>query len=447
MRKLGNGNEKQIICDKVLVAPQIRCSEQLGFGDWVCRTAQISSGFIAKRLLRRIMPTFRFPTHKYRLLPAPVGDSCIGVFFTKASTVPKDLWEWREVNPREVSRKTSVYRAISQTLKEEPERFHERNRGITIVANDVQYDDKRHEVILQLDDQKLHGVVDGAHTLDAILETQKQPPENGWPAHVFIKAVMGVDAEQIAEIAGGLNTSQQVDLKSLENLRDHFEDLQRTIAHQPYANSIAYKMNEDKPVDVREVLYYLAVFDSSLYDDKKHPVALFGRKEGIVRRFAEQQGEASRDDSFSILISKAPDILKLRDQIEKRALELPVGRFKVGKSTRVRSESNRENHLVFLNSKVNGKIPLGWIMPMLAGFRANVVWNKPKGSFTWKVPLDELLDKCIDRLVLGIQEVHEQENSRPEYVGRNAISWRMSYSTVSQAILEWELERARRPRT
>jgi hypothetical protein len=215
---------------------------------------------------------------------------------------------------------------------------------------------------------------------------------------------------------------------------------------QPYENLIAYKMNEDKPVDVREILYYLAVFDCSQYDEKKHPVALFGRKEGIVRRFAEQAASKEAGDSFRVLISKAPDILKLRDVIEKRALELPIGRYKVGKGTRVRSVSHRQNHLVFLNSSVNGKIPLGWIMPLLGGFRANVQWNKPRGSFSWIVPIDELIDKCIDRLVLGIQEVHEQENSRPEYVGRNAISWRMSYNTVSQAILEWELERARRSR-
>jgi hypothetical protein len=85
----------------------------------------------------------------------------------------------------------------------------------------------------------------------------------------------------------GSNTSQQVDLKSLENLRDHFEDPKKALA-QPYADQIGYKMNEEKQVDVREILYYLAVFDCSEYDDKKHPVALFGRKEGIVRRFAEQ---------------------------------------------------------------------------------------------------------------------------------------------------------------
>ena len=67
-----------------------------------------------------------------------------------------------------------------------------------------------------------------------------------------------------------------------------------------------------------------------------------------------------------------------RDLIEKHALELPIGRNKTGKGTRVRSESHRGNHLVFLNETVNGKIPLGWIMPLLAGFRANVLWNKPK---------------------------------------------------------------------
>lgn len=392
------------------------------------------------------MATFRFPTEQFRSIQSPVGDSKVGLFFVKAATVPRDLWDWREVNPREVNRRSSVYRALLQTLTQEPARFHERNRGITVVAENLTYDDKRKEVVLHLEDAKLHGVVDGAHTLDAILETQKQPPEEGWPAYVFIKAVAGVDADQIAEIAGGLNTSQQVDLKSLENLREHFAELQKVLKKEAYADQIAYKMNEDKQVDVREILYYLAVFDCSAYDEKRHPVALFGRKEGIVRRFAEQAAEDGAGDSFRILITRAPEVLRLRDLIEKKALALPIGSYKAGKNARVRSESNRESSLVFLGEKVDGKIPLGWLMPMLAGFRANVEWNKPKGSFSWIVPINELVDSCIEKLVLGIREVHEQENSRPEYVGRNAIAWRMSYNAVSQAILEWQLVQARRPR-
>jgi len=198
-------------------------------------------------------------------------------------------------------------------------------------------------------------------------------------------------------------------------------------------------MNEDKPIDVREILYYLAVFDCDEYDERKHPVSLFGRKEGIVRRFAEQAANKSESESFRILISRAPEILRLRDLIEEKALAQNVGRYKAGKNTRVRSDTNRENQLIFTGQKVNGKIPLGWIMPMLAAFRANVKWNSPKGSFSWIVPIDALLDSCIESLVLGILDVHESENSRPEYVGRNAIAWRMSYNTVSEAILKTRL--------
>lgn len=400
----------------------------------------IGGGAIEARLPgENSMSTFRLPTKNFRALPSPNSNSRIGVFFTPASTVSRDLWDWREVNPREINRRSSVYRGITQTLSQEPERFHERNRGITVVAEEISYDDKRQEVILTLGDKKQHGVADGAHTLDAILETQKTQNGNFWPAHVFFKIIVGVDPDQIAEIAGGLNTSQQVDLKSLENLRDHFERLKSVLSSQTYAESIAYKMNAEKPVDVREILYYLAVFDCDAYDDKRHPVSLFGRKEGIVRKFAEQATDSGNGDSFDILISKAPEILRLRDLIEKKALAQNIGRYKFGKGTRVRSESNKENQLLFINETVNGKIPLGWIMPMLAAFRANVKWDSPKGTFSWIVPLDELVDACIENLTLGILDVHEQENSRPEYVGRNAIAWRMSYNTVSEYILKQRL--------
>jgi hypothetical protein len=387
--------------------------------------------------------TFRLPTKSFRSIPSPHGNSKFGFFFTGANKLPKGIWDWREVNPREVNTKTSVFKAISATLSQNPERFHERNRGITIVAKSLNYDDKKQEVVLELCDKELHGVVDGAHTLRAVLDSQENSDQTE-NAAVFFKCITGIEATEIAEIAGGLNTSQQVDLKSLENLRDHFELLKRTLTNMPYADKIAYKMNDPLPVDVREVLYYLAVFDCSVYSDKAHPVALFGRKEGIVRRFSDQAAQKEEaGDSFKILISKAPEILMLRDLIEKKVLERLDGRYKAGRGTRVRSESNKNNQLIFLDETVNGRVPLGWIMPLLAAFRANVRWKKPRGSFGWIIPVEELLDTCIDDLLLGIKEIHAQENSRPEYVGRNALAWRISYDTVSRAILQQELSEAR----
>ena len=390
------------------------------------------------------MPELRLPAQQFRAMPAPNGVSRVGLFYCPASGVPEELANWREVNPREINARTATYNSIVSTLMEEPARFHERNRGVTIVAKDVAFDDKRHEVVITLEDPAQHGVVDGSHTLHAVLEGKKAPPEGGWPAYVFITVKTGLDPAEIAEVAGGLNTSQQVDLKSLENLRDHFSALQEAIAGQPYAEQIAYKMYEAKPIDVREILYYLAVFDCATYDGNRHPVALFGRKEGIVRQFARQAKAPSPQNPFEILTSKAADILRLRDVLEKRALGLRIGHYKANKKARIRSESNRENFLYFLNEKVNGKIPIGWMMPMLAAFRANVQWDRPAGTFSWTVPIDELVDLSIERLVGGIVDVHEQENSRPEYVGRNALAWRMSYTTVSQAILEWQLKKERK---
>jgi len=339
-----------------------------------------------------------------------------------------------------------VYKAIKDTLTDYPERFFERNRGLTLSAKDIQYDEKRRMVLVTLEDSKLHGVVDGGHTLHAILEAQRTIPEDGWPAHVFFKVLTGIDPEQIAEIAGGLNRSQQVDLKSLENLKDHFDRLKEVLAPKPYASKIAYKMNEDRPIDVREVLYYLAVFDCAAYDANTHPTHLFGRKEGIVRAFADQASGRSRGvASFDVLISKAPDILELRDQIEKKVVtEIDnIGQFKAGKKERIGSKKHKKNELHFLGETIDGKIPLGWIMPMLGAFRANVDWNVPSGTFSWKVPVEELLVECLERLAACVTEIHQRENSRPEYVGRSATAWRLCYETVQNAILQHELTRAR----
>lgn len=389
------------------------------------------------------MEALRIPASQFRSLPPPVGQTRIGLFHAATDAIPGALWDWRDVNPREVDTSSRVFKEIMRTLVDEPEHFFERNRGLTISAADVEFDDKKKEVIISLADNKLHGIIDGGHTLRAILDAREGDDEAVGGAHVFIKVMTELDPSQIAEIAGGLNRSQAVDLRSLENLQGHFGQLQAALTGHTYAGKIAYKMNDDKPIDVREILYYLAVFDCDQFNENKQPTQLFGRKEGIVRNFAAQAAKKEgAGDSFSMLISKAPDILELRDMIEWKVSEAPgIGRFKASEKDRIKSKKHRKNHLNFLDRTINGKVPLGWLMPMLGGFRANVDWNRPKGSFSWKVPNEALLDRCRDTLLSFIQDVHEQEKRRPEHVGRNAIAWRICYNTVQTAILEHQLGR------
>ena len=76
-------------------------------------------------------------------------------------------------------------------------------------------------------------------------------------------------------------------------------------------------------------------------------------------------------------------------------------------------------------------------MPMLGAFRANVIWDQPRNTFTWRVPNEKLLNLCAERLWEAIREIHERENRRPEHVGRSSTAWRQCYLTVENAILQY----------
>lgn len=402
------------------------------------------------------MKSLRFPARNFRSLPSPNGGTArAGLFYCACNRVPAELFNWREVNPREVKTNGGVFARIQDTLANFPERFHERNRGITLMVDEISYDDKTQTVIIGLSDKAIHGVVDGAHTLRAILDAQENPDEEETlnRSHVFIKACAGIDATEIPEIAGGLNTSQQVDSKSLANLEGLFEPLKTALAGTSYEDKIAYRMNEpesEKPIDAREILLYLAVLDKSKYTEIKHPVALFGRKEGLVRELVKQEKDpASSGMSFRILFSRAQEILELRDKIEQAVVTRisNIGKYNSTGKSRVKSKKNAKNPLHFLGTTVNGKVSLGWILPMLGAFRANIQWDESNDTFEWIVPIDSLLEDSIEALFSGIKEIHERENSRPEYVGRSATAWRVCYDTVDKRVTEQRLRTLLEERT
>jgi len=368
---------------------------------------------------------FRFPSAQFRAIPSPSGSKKDGFFFVEATSVPGELMDWRDVNPREISRNTAVYRDIVGSLDEVPEQFHERNRGITIAALGMSYDSRRKEVILELTNPSIHGVIDGAHTLDAILSFEKEVLSR--KAYVLIHAVTGVNEDQIVEIAGGLNTSQQVDLKSLENLKGSFDALKAEIADTPYAGLVAYKMNEKKPIDVRVILQYLAVFDCTQYHGHQHPTPLYGRKNNAVRFFADQAASPQPGDSLPVLITLAKDILLLRDRIEAEFLS-------PGRKRGFYMNLRRKYEQFFSGERVRGKISEAWILPSLAAFRANLVWNG--GAPVWEVSNEKLIETAIPEIYETLKLAHADCDGVPDRVARLSSTYNACYSAVEKAVLK-----------
>lgn len=402
----------------------------------------------------------RFKAPQFRRMQNPDGsETC--EFWTPVKGLPAAvLSDWKKVNPRDVKRETSVYRSILNTLQDAPEDFFHLNRGLTLIASKAVFNEKLKEAEVHLSDETLNGLVDGGHSADAChqanlfaLEPEQAESWDLEKAFISVKVKVGVNPQKIAEVAGGLNTSTQVDVKSLENLKGHFQDMRQLLdkLNAPYRNKIAYKMNEvdpttgePKPIDIREILYYLAPFDCGRYSKTLHPVHIFGRKEQLLREFADEMSgdeerEAKAKYSFGVLISKMHDILQFRDRLvlEFNDPKYGFGRLKAGrKNERIRSPG-RKHDLFFLDQgTITGGIPIGHLMPMLAAFRANVIWNKPKDSFSWKVDNEELLKVAAPMLAETIKQFHEQENSRPEYVGRNSLAWHSCYREVEVALMQ-----------
>lgn len=80
-----------------------------------------------------------------------------------------------------------------------------------------------------LTDSNKHGNIDGGHTLRAIIAAQKSGLISS-DRYVFMEIFIGLETP--VELAAARNTSVQVDLKSIEELKDSFEVIKKSLT--PY---------------------------------------------------------------------------------------------------------------------------------------------------------------------------------------------------------------------
>ena len=117
---------------------------------------------------------FSFKVHSFRALPTPLESQGIRTFqcIVPVSAIPDEFSEWMEVNARDPSLSGKVPEKIRRTLVEFPEWFVGYNRGLAVLASDVQYDNKVGQVTLTFKDKREHGIFDGGHTLAEILDVK-----------------------------------------------------------------------------------------------------------------------------------------------------------------------------------------------------------------------------------------------------------------------------------
>ena len=367
----------------------------------------------------------------------PNGKHIKYVCYVQAKSIPQEMLEWMETNPREQKMTTNVAVKIKDSLRDN-EYFHELNRGILISSLSTEWDNKTEELTICFDNPEVHGNIDGGHTLRAILEAKNKNylPNN---RYVFFEIFEGIKSP--VELAAARNTSVQVDLKSIAELENSFEVLKEALSQNAFYNRIQFKMNEHynddniDPIDVREIIAIIIMFSQEIYPYKNtdgvlsdlQPIQCYSGKEASLKKFLKQNGgtdenqKLDREKMIKNMMPIIPDIFDLWEKIETSFASVSNStgkRFGARKYTKF-DGGNIVGKSFFMQQDLQYYIPKGLMYPIVGAFRALILQNAD-GTYYWKKnPIDVWNDIGAKLVTIILDEKAEN----PDVIAKNSNLW------------------------
>ncbi|MGK2849022.1 MAG: AIPR family protein [Minisyncoccota bacterium] len=288
-----------------------------------------------------------------------------------------ELKNWREINPRHPNTKSDVAKSIVDTLENDPTSFVAKNVGLTVLIDEVAYDNKTQSAKIKLSDKELHGLLNGGNTYQIVTDFLE---ENDVPDATFIRIELlegYTTREEVVELVEARNTSKQVEEVSLLNLQKKFDWIQLVLTNTEYGDRVAYTENDPKmysgkkkDITITEIISYLLCFD---VQNETNPVWVYSQKSKVLEYFA-------KEENFQRLQKYAPildRILKLRD-LAMEALQVKA----IQDLDSVRKSRKKDgDELPFIERSVPYKIPIAFIYPLLSPLRMYVKVDT-EASFT-----------------------------------------------------------------
>ncbi len=378
--------------------------------------------------------SFTLAVHSFRTQPTPLDNRGIRTYnaVVPVRAIPEAFLEWMGVNAREPSLGGRVPKAIRDTLDNKPDWFVAYNRGLALLAAEVNYDNKNQQMTVVFDDKTQHGVFDGGHTLKVILDRRADgQADEGDEAHCRLEIMTGVPPDVITEVVEARNTSRQVASKSLLNLDGRFKPLKATLG-PTLTKLISWKENEDAPIDVREVIALLTALDRTHYDDTRHPMVAYSGREACLKHF-----EASTE-CYAKLYPVARDILKLWQEIQATV----PGQYNAnegGRFGRLKGcePLRHERELPVLGSSTEYSFPNGYLYPIVAAFRSMLV--ETSGVYNWGKGLDpcNLVRSGLAAKIFSgpiVNSIRDYHN--PNKTGKDTNVWALAYQLAENYYLK-----------
>jgi hypothetical protein len=348
--------------------------------------------------------------------------------------MPKELPT--KTNPREQNMRTKVAARIKEGLLSENSPFFLLNRGMLISVKDVKFDNVNSEIVLWLEDDSVHGVVDGGHTYRTIMEyrdllskEQKQ--------FVRIELLTGIE-DIFEDVAAARNTSVQVQDKAIAELKQKFEIIKQSIVSEPFSDDIAYRENEEKNIDVSDILTLLYMFNLERHKDReKMAVSAYSSKQACIKEYTKtydkyEENGRTEENPYYKMRPVMSDFFKLYELVETSMARKYKEAHNGGKYGSVKgvdvpkSESKFESK--FYHSPMDHRTPRGFLYPIVGAFRA--ILEEKDGVYAWKADPFEFFEEIGKNLVSETIERSRTLGNNPNAVGKDAGHWKQLYNNV-----------------
>lgn len=385
------------------------------------------------------MANLKFKVEALRTLASPYrkGDNDESTFETiyyllvDMKELPADIP--LDVNPREPKMTTNVARSLLSAVVEPETDFYINNRGIVIAAKALTFNSSDAEVTIDIGNQNdendrfLYGILDGGHTYTAIMKKRDEIPAN---LRKFVRIEVITNVQNITRLSDARNTSVQVSDMALFNLDDNLDDIKTAIAGQVYADLIAYKDNENKPIHVSELLRLMYAFDIDKYpDDSAAPVQSYSGKAQVFKRYKQ----AFETPFYKSLTKHLTTLVELYDIIE---CELPekykeykkaqgVANPRFGSVRGIESLSNPTT-TEFLATPSNYSVSSGYIYPIFGAFRSLLRFDKSEGTVSWLFDPIGIWNEVGTSIVQNTFETC----TNPQLAGKDKQLWLSNYRIV-----------------
>ncbi len=349
------------------------------------------------------------------------------ILISRAIDIPIDIS--MAPNPREQRTDRGIYKIVRKSLEDESDlSFHLKNKGITILAHQVEYSSDKKTATVHFSEKD--GIADGGHTYKIIKETRSAGtcPEG---QYVKFEIITGVPQELSVDITGGLNTAVQVDDASLLNLTGEFEWVKETLKETLYGGKIAYMQNQEGEYDIREILGLLTLFNVNKFPPPQHPKDAYVSKAKCL--------ELYRDDpeSFKMLTPLIKDILYLHDYVHIQGRER-YNTVKGGKAAKMvglyATKKRGDYEFIFMGEKKPYRLYDGALYPMLGAMRFLVEQKKGENVYSWKLKsfkdVKSFFDEIAPELVTKTYNTSLVYGRRPNPIGKDENHWDNLYNTV-----------------